>query len=155
MKSPNGASAREVAFCARVPSQHRSVVERLFYFNQRQGVHLEGIRATIEAEGTPYIVERDGSVWLEISKEDSQCLFAVTPDAQSGVPIGVVLYRRPAIDTLRISHIATNPQRQPGASSATPDIGGLLFTEVRRIARHLRGVTRIELPYRQGLFIRI
>jgi hypothetical protein len=130
-------------FSATVPASCKAAVESLFFFNPRQEALLGRIRATIEQTGTPTIIEADGRVWLDVPQHPMQCLFVCDP---AGAPLGVALYTRPAVDQLWIVHLATSldaGQNEPLETS--PAV--MLVEQIRMIARAIRGVARIRLPY--------
>ena len=151
MSSPPSST---LVFAASVPASARTRVERLFFFNPRQRDFHTGIHETIEVLGIPTLVEADGRVWIEVRSGTTQCLFACDPAAQDR-PVGVVLYARPDPETLWVSHVAVDPEYGVLNPGDRTSVGIILFNQVVEIARRIRGVTRIKLPYRGDAYLTI
>lgn len=143
-----------LVFTASVPATARRRVERLFFFNPHQHALHARIHEAIEALGIPAIAEADGRVWIEVRSGTTQCLFACDP-ARGDDPVGVVLYARPDPTTLWISHVAVDPDYGLHNDDDQPSIGIALFNQVVEIAKRIRGVTRIKLPYRGEAYMPI
>jgi hypothetical protein len=140
-----------LTFSATVDAADRAAVENLFFFHPRQGELIEHIQTTVETAGLPEIVVRDGRLWIDVPASPVQCLFACNPE---GAPLGIVLYDRPAPDLLRISHLAVHPDHVHGQESSL-DLGLQIVGKVRELARSIKGVTRIQIPYRDRSFLRL
>ena len=142
---------KQIVFSATVSIDMREAVEALFFFNPRQPLLRSAISATVQRTGVPRIVELEGRVWIDVPSHSMQCLFACDSASK---PVGVVLYDRPSPDVLSISHLAVDP-----AYASRGDQGGglglLLIERVREIARRIKGVTRIQVPYRSHCFLRV
>ena len=138
---------QEIEFFGSVPVTMRHVVECLFFFNPRQELLVGRIRATVEETGAPYVIEADNRVWIGVPSGAMQCLFAC---ASGGEPVGVALYCRPDPDRLRICHLALSPEWMPSDSSHSPGLAMIMVDKIREIARSIKGVSRIQLPYRRS-----
>ncbi len=141
-----------IEFVGSVPVAMRHLVECLFFFNPRQELLVGRIRATVEETGAPYVIEVDGRVWIGVPSGAMQCLFAC---ARGGEPVGVVLYCRPTLDCLWICHLALNSEWVPAGSNDGCGLAMIMVDKIREIARSIKGVTRIQLPYRQSSFLNV
>jgi hypothetical protein len=144
-----------IIFSAILPLQMRPEVEALFFFNPRQPLLHEGIHAAVAHAGMPTLVEKDGSVWVEVPPGKTQCLFACDQGIKPLRVVGVALYSRPAADTLAINHMAIDPDYVHGGVNAQLDVAMHLVGRVMAIAGSIKGVTRIQLPYRDGRYLRV
>lgn len=133
----------------------RPEVEALFFFNPRQPLLRKGIHATIADEGMPAIAENDAKVWIDVPPGKTQCLFACDKGIKPFRAIGVVLYGRPVIDTLRITHLAIDPDYAYGGGYATLNVATRLVDRVMAIAGSIKGITRVQLPYRERCYLRV
>ena len=143
---------QEIEFFGSVPSSMRHAVECLFFFNPQQRQLEPRIRATVEETGSPGIIEADNRVWIGVPSGAMQCLFAC---ASGGEPVGVALYCRPDPDRLRICHLALSPEWMPSDSSHSPGLAMIMVDKIREIARSIKGVSRIQLPYRRSSFLNV
>lgn len=76
--------------------------------------------------------------------------------AQAGMPaIAASDDRRPAADTIWISHLAVDPAYAYGGEHAALGIAMRLVDRVMTIARSVKGVARVQLPYRDGACMRV
>jgi hypothetical protein len=146
---------KDIEYAATVPLDMRPAAEALFFFNPRQGESYDGILATVERTGAPTIMERDGRVWIGVPAGNTQCLFAFDRSLAPPRPVGVVLYGRPAPEVIWISHLAVDPFYTYGNKNRDAGLGYLLVEKVREIARSIKGVTKIQLPYRRNCFLRV
>ncbi len=130
----------------------RPVLEKLFFFNERQSVWLEGIRSTIEEAGCPAIMEHAGRIWIGVPAGTMQCLFACGPD---GIPLGVALYSRSSAATLWISHLSVDPRLSTANDEVGGGVGQQLIGKVIEIAHSIKGVSQVQLPYRTRGILRL
>ena len=146
-ESPN---SKSFAFNSSVSPEMREVVEALFFFNPRQQRVREGILLSVERYGRPEILEQGGRLWIGVSSGATQCLFACDQTRSPARPAGVVLYVRPVPETLSITHLAIDPDYTTGGRRGGEGLGLLLIEQLRHIARRIKGIHRVELPYRKG-----
>jgi hypothetical protein len=142
----------QIVFSATVPAGMRGAVETLFFFNPRQPLLHRAISSTIERTGIPKIMERDGRVWIDVPSHAMQCLFACD---SALTPVGVVLYQRPSAEVLSVSHLAVDPAYAFGGDCGGAGLGLLLIERVKEIARRIKGVVRVQIPYRNQCFLRV
>lgn len=134
----------DFSFVVRLPLDKREALERLFYWNPQQQVFLSPIQSAVDQFGSPSIRVQDGEIDLSLPKlVQAQCLFAVTPSA--GIPMAAILFHRDHGKDLKIVHMASlpNPSGQQYAAAA-------LLKKVITVARSIRGVEVIHLPYGRG-----
>ena len=142
---------KHIVFSGTVPNDMREAVEALFFFNPGQPLLRSAISATVQRTGVPRIVELDGRVWIDVPSHSMQCLFACDGTSK---PVGVVLYDRPSPDVLSVSHLAVDPAYASRGGQGG-GLGLLLIERVREIARRIKGITRIQVPYRSQCFLRV
>ena len=142
----------EIEFVGSVPASMRPVVECLFFFNPKQGSLVHRIRTTVGETGAPFVIEVDQRVWIGVPSGATQCLFAC---ARGGEPVGVVLYCRPTLDCLWMCHLALNPEWVPISSNDGRGLAMIMVDKIQEVARSIKGVTRIQLPYRQSSFLNL
>jgi len=138
--------AATVHLTSRIDPQHRAALENLLFFNSSQHRVLDGIKYSIERYGAPELVEREGSLRVEIpALPEVQSLFAVR--ALDGKPVGVAVFAREAPDRFVVLHVGVLPN--PETASHRPECRLLLrlLHEVRHAARRVRGVQKVELLY--------
>lgn len=138
--------ASTVHLTSRLSPQYRADLENLLFFNSRQHRVLDGIKYSIARYGAPELVEREGSLRVEVpTLPEVQSLFAVR--TQDGKPVGVAVFAREAPDRFVVLHVGVLPDSE--ASSAEPECRLLLrlLHEVRHAARRVRGVEKVELLY--------
>lgn len=144
-----------IVFSATLPLRMRQEVEALFFFNPRQSFLSNGIHAAVAAAGLPAIAGNQDSVWIEIPPGRTQCLFASDSLIEPVPVIGVALYSRPALDTIWISHLAIDPAYAHGGENGKLEIAARLVDRVVTIAASSKGITRVQLPYRDARYIRV
>lgn len=146
---PAGAGDSLVAFdfTSSVDAGRWKDVEALFFFHPRQTVLMDSIRASVEAHGAPEILRRGERIHIGIEKNGAQCLFACHGARRPGIPVGVVLYLRTSAETINILHLAVDAAYAHTGCFADARLAVQLVGEVRRLARRISGVRRVQLPY--------
>lgn len=147
--------SERIAFAATLPLEMRPKVEVLFFFNPRQPLLQEGIHSAIVQAGMPTIAEYDDRVWINVPSGKTQCLFACDKRIEPFRPVGVILYSRPLVDTIWVTHVAIDPDYAYGGENAPLGVATRLIDRVMAIARSIRGVTRVQLPYAEGCYLRV
>jgi hypothetical protein len=139
----------EIKFLSSVPAEMRHHVEDLFFFNLRQRQFNRQIQETVAKTGVPHLREIGGKITISLQSEDAQCLFACD---ESESPVGCALYSRPGSDVIWVSYIATDPEI---ALLDLPRAGlaAILIDKILEIARSIRGITRVQLPFRKESFL--
>ena len=145
-------SLTNFTFISAVSSGMRDAVEALFFFNPRQRRVREGILMSVKLYGRPEILEQGGKLWIGVSSGATQCLFACD-QSRAARPAGVILYLRPVPEALTVAHLAVDPDYAAGGSIGGEGLGLLLIGQLHQIARRIKGVRYIELPYRKRCFL--
>lgn len=110
---------------------------------------MDCIAAAIERFGIPEIVEEGARLRLRVEgRDDVQCLFAV--EADSGRPVGMVVYIRPGLEQITVLHVSIASEYATGGIKAGEQLLLRLLRELRRSARKVKGVRRVELFYLTG-----
>jgi hypothetical protein len=143
-----------IVFSSTVSSKWRTIVEALFFFNSRQSSLHAAISSTIARTGIPRLIERDRRLWIDVPERSLQCLFACDRLSKSRV-VGVVLFERPVFDTLVVLHLAVDPACTSRSSDNETGLGWTMVCKVAQIARSIKGITRVQLPYREDCFLRV
>ena len=130
---------------SRLPVNQRAALEQLVFFNVNQHRVRVGIQQSIEAYGTPEIVEQDGWLRIRVGDLDGQTLFAVSA---AGRPLGVAIFARLARERFVVIHLGVEPRLQ-ASIDANPTVLLRLMHEIRAAARRTRGVDRIEVLYKE------
>jgi hypothetical protein len=84
-----------------------------------------------------------------------QCLFVSARSQETCHPVGVALYERPTFEVLALSHLAVNPDYASQGNNRSAGLGVLLVRKIVEIARSIKGVTRVQMPYREDCFLRV
>ena len=135
---------------SKLPPSQRTALEQLVFFNANQHRVRVGIEHSIKTYGAPEIYEHDGALRVRVgSVAGVQTLFAVN---DTGRPVGVAVFVRLEQDRFVVLHVVAEPRGEGG--SANPVLLRLM-NEIRRAARIIRGVHRIELPYKPAHAVRL
>jgi hypothetical protein len=155
------ASAREnkearlrIQFTSVLGNQFRDDLEELLFFNPQQGRALTGINHSISEYGVPSICEMDGK--LRISVEgltESQTLYALDVSLLRPILAGVMVYARTDPENIVLLHIAVKEDYSRTGKYADRMLVLNLMTQLRRIAKMIKGVRSITLKYSSGLVI--
>lgn len=139
----------ELVFGSKVSVAMRENVERLFFFNPRQPLVHAPINAMVAETGIPELREEGEELWINVPSNRMQCLFACLQGGEPKLPVGVVLYYRSSEETIRVAHLAVDA----AWVDSQADVGLRLIEKVRGVAHLIKGVTRVELPYRPERFL--
>jgi hypothetical protein len=138
--------AAKVYLTSRISPEHRAALENLLFFNARQHRVLDGIKYAIERYGAPELVEREGSLRVEVpTLPEVQSLFAVR--SQDGKPVAVAVFAREAPDRFVVLHVGVLPNADAADQESECRLLLRLMHEVRHAARRVRGVQKVELLY--------
>lgn len=147
----NGQSdQKQFEFAPSVSTQMREAAETLFFFNPHQGRLIRPIREAVERYGAPRIIESDGRVRISVPAWDMQCLFACDREIVPSRLAGVVLFLRTEPERMAITHLALDQDYAEGGEHESARVGFQLIEQVRAIARRIKGITHLDLPYRKA-----
>lgn len=145
----------KLEFVPTVPESLRPEVEQLFFFNSRQSLLIDKIRAAVHQHGIPQILVEEGKLRISVPENDMQCLFALDRSTEARQLAAVVMYLRATPECLSITHLAVHEDYAHGNGADHTGVGVRVIDAVRRIARRIKGVSRIELPYKPGCYLRV
>jgi hypothetical protein len=135
-----------VHLTSRISPEHRAALEDLLFFNSRQHRVLDGIKYSIERYGAPEIIEREGSLRIEVpTLAEVQSLFAVRDE--DGKPVAVAVFAREAPDRFVVLHVGVLADHDSANQETECRLLLRLLHEVRHAARRVRGVEKVELLY--------
>lgn len=142
-----GAKVLDVNWRTWLPETAKPSLQKVFYFNPRQGCYYEEIVASVEQFGDPEICHATEEFTLVLPKlPEAHCLFAC--DELSGVLCGVVIYVRHVREEMEILHLATSQEWQADGNVAVTS--ALLVGKIVEIARAIKGIERVLMPYGRG-----
>jgi hypothetical protein len=126
----------------------REQLEDILYFNARQSAVLPGLEAALARYGAPRIFAEKDTLRVALDRSDAaSALFALDASVNPPRLAAVAVFLRPDPATLTIAHLAVGEADGPGPSDEENSCGFLLVRAVADMARRLRGVQRVELPY--------
>jgi hypothetical protein len=144
-----------LVFSSRVPSQSRSALEDLLFFNPQQDRVREGIINSLEQFGHPRLEEAANGLSVRVGDQEAQTLFAYDRDRRTSDPVGVVVFVRTAPADIAIMHVAVDPDYSLQGRHGGVGLGVTLVEKVKEIAARIVGVERIVFFYRQEVVIRL
>ncbi len=142
-------------FSSRVPSQCRSALEDLLFFNPEQHRVRDGIINSLEHFGHPRLEESPNGLSVRVGNHEAQTLFAYDRDRRSDDPVGVVVFMRTAPADIAIMHVAVHPDYMLQGRHGGVGLGVTLVEKVKEIAARIVGVQRIVFFYRQEVVIHL
>ncbi|KAB2908686.1 MAG: hypothetical protein LC102_02920 [Ignavibacteriales bacterium] len=138
-------SYHAVVFKSKLPLNLRDELERIFFFNQRQGVHSEKIQEAIDTKGFISIVEKREHLLLQSDKLPLECLFALDADSPDASLLGVICYNLED-KKCKILHIAVDPECAASGEYESELLTFRLVEKVRKLAVDKK-MESVELPY--------
>jgi hypothetical protein len=144
-----------IVFSSRVPSECRSELEDLLFFNPRQHLVREGIIHSLAHFGHPRVEETSNGLSVRVGDHEAQTLFAFDRENKTKAPVGVVVFVRTSQEEIAIVHVAVDDDYALQGSDAGVGLGVTLVEKVKEIARRIVGVKQIVFFYRQEVVIRL
>jgi hypothetical protein len=138
-----------VRFTTHLTPDYREALEQLFFFNPAQSVYLPAIQRAVDEFGVPEIQEANGRLILKLRSTESGALFMLRDWPTHAPLLGTMLYARAPLDTLSVIHLAV-AERPERSGKERRGFGGLLVAQAIDMAKRIRGVTYLNLPYRRG-----
>ncbi len=143
-----------IRFTSVLGIEYREDLEELLFYNPLQKNALTGISHSISEFGVPSIVEDNAR--LRISVEglpESQSLFALDTSGEKPVLAGAMVYMRTDLETLVLLHIAVKEDYSRMGIYGDEMLVLRFMTQLRDIARRIKGIRAISLKYSSGLVI--
>jgi hypothetical protein len=144
-----------LVYSSRVPSQCRSALEDLLFFNPEQHRVREGIINSLQQFGHPRLEDTANGLSVRVGSHEAQTLFAYDRDRRGNDPVGVVVFVRTVPSDIAIMHVAVHPDYVLQGRHGGVGLGVTLVEKVKEIAARIVGVQRIVFFYRQEVVIRI
>jgi hypothetical protein len=144
-----------LVFSSRVPSQCRSALEDLLFFNPQQHRVREGILESLEQFGQPRLEETADGLSVRVGNHEAQTLFAYDRDRRGIDPVGLVVFLRTAPSDIAIMHVAVDPDYSLQGRHGGMGVGLTLVEKVKEIAARIVGIKRIVFFYRQEVVIKL
>ncbi len=138
-------SYHTIAFKSRLPVKLRDELERIFFFNLRQGAHIEKIQQALEADGLVSIVEVKDSITLSFEKTEAECLYALDSEKEDAALLGVICFKCDT-DRCRIIHVAVDPDCAASGEYESELLTFRLIEKIRKMAIEKK-VVWLEFPY--------
>jgi len=142
-----------LVFSSRVPTECRSELEDLLFFNPRQHLVREGIIHSLARFGHPRVEETSSGLSVRVGDHEAQTLFAFDREKETKAPVGVVVFLRTSPEEIAIMHVAVDDDYALQSGEAGVGLGVTLVEKVKEISRRIVGVKRIVFFYRQQVVI--
>lgn len=132
-------------------SRFHDALEALLFFNPQQGNWRRRIVASVEKYGNPMLVERHGGLRIEMpGAPDSQTLYALAESSRFAELAGLLSFNRNNDSEFEILHLAVRFEYTIAGGMDENSVAFLLVRELRHIARQVKGIQAIRLPYQRG-----
>lgn len=126
-------------------------LEQLLFFNPQQGNWRRRIVSSVERLGNPRLVERQGGLRVEMpGAPDSQTLYALAESSRIAELAGLLTFNRNNDSEFEILHLAVRFEYSIAGGMDENSVAFRLVGELRHIARQVKGIQAIRLPYQRG-----
>ena len=143
-----------IRFSSILEQDYRNDLEELIFFNPQQRKALTGINHAISEYGVPSVVETSGRLRITVEgAPESQTLFALDCSADKPVLAGVMVYMRTNPENLVLLHIAVKEDYSRSGIYGDEMLVLRFMTQLRDIAKRIKGIRSITLKYSSGLVI--
>ncbi len=141
-------------FSSMLGPEYREDLEELMFFNPQQRKALTGINHAISEYGVPSVVETNGRLRITVEGlPESQTLFALDYSSEKPVLAGVMVYMRTDPENLVLLHIAVKEDYSRSGIYGDEMLVLRFMTQLRDIAKRIKGIRAITLKYSSGLVI--
>ena len=141
-----------IGFSSVLASDYQEDLEKLLFFNPQQSQTLPYIRRLIPTVRRPSIYTQDGRLRIRIEDlprtPDPSLPWRIRISRRSG---RVMVFCRVNLDTVVLVHIAVLEEYSRFGARADAGLVAKMISELRAVARKLKGVRSIELKYAKGL----
>lgn len=150
-RSEPSATKSEIRFSSFLSREYREALEAMLFFNPQQGKALSGISRAIREYGVPDIVEDGDRLRIQLAHlRDPQTIFALDQGVSPPVLAGVMVFARIDFETLALLHIAVGQDYSRNGSLSEVQLVPRFMSQLRWIAKHLKGVSTVTLKYTLG-----
>ena len=144
----------QIRFSSILGHEYREELEELMFFNPQQRRALSGINHSISEYGVPSIVADGDRLRIKVDGlQESQTLYALDNYWEKPVLAGVMVYVRSDLENIILLHIAVKEDYSRMGKYADEMLVLRLMTQLRRIAKGIKGIRAITLKYSSGLVI--
>lgn len=149
--SPLQKAVPRIHFAPLLKPRHRSELNRLFFLNASQKGMQAAILAAVDRYGLPRLKRRRDFLRITLDGcTDAQNLFAIEQYSLRSRLVGCVVYLRESLGMLAIVHLAVHPEFTMAAIPGRLPLAAELISQVKQIAKSIKGVQRVALPYAAG-----
>lgn len=139
---------RTMTISSQLGINHLDELQQLLYFNQQQSSMLDGIVRSIDQYGRPTVYSEDELLRIEVGELSGvQALYALDRSNPASRLVGVMVYARPSLERLVLLHIGVSEDYSAFGENADAKLVVKLVLRLRKIARSIKGVTSVEIPY--------
>jgi len=143
-----------IGFSSVLGAEYREELEELLFFNPQQRRALSGIDRSISEYGVPTIVVDHNHLRIAVDGlPETQTLYALDYTWEKPVLAGVMVFVRSDLENIILLHIAVREDYSRVGKYADEMLVLRLTTQLRRIAKRIKGVRAITLKYSSGLVI--
>ena len=144
----------QIRFSSILGHEYREELEELMFFNPQQRRAISGINHSISEYGVPSIIADGDRLRIKVDGlAETQTLYALDHSSDRPVLAGVMVYVRSDAENIVLLHIAVKEDYSRMGKHAEEMLVLRLMTQLRRIARMIKGVRAITLKYSSGLVI--
>ena len=141
----------QIKFSSILGYEYLEELEDLLFFNPQQRRALSGINHSISEYGVPNIITDRGCLRIKVdSLPESQTLYALDFSLEKPVLAGVMVYVRSDVENIVLLHIAVKEDYSRTGKHANKILVFRLMTQLRLIAKRIKGVRAITLKYSSG-----
>jgi hypothetical protein len=143
-----------IRFSSILGHEYRDDLEELMFFNPQQRKALMGINHAISEYGVPSVVVTNGRLRISVEgAPESQTLFALDHSTEKAILAGVMVYMRIDPENMVLLHIAVKEDYSRMGKYADEMLVLRFMTQLRDIAKRIKGIRSITLKYDPGLVI--
>jgi len=144
----------QIRFSSVLEHEYREELEDLMFFNPQQRKALTGINHAISEYGVPSVVEANGRLRMSVEGlPECQTLFALDHSAEKPILAGVMVYMRTDPENIVLLHIAVKEDYSRTGIYGDEMLVLRFMTQLRDIAKRIKGIRSITLKYSSGLVI--
>lgn len=144
----------KITFTSVLGLEYGEDLEDLMFFNPQQKEASSRIDHVINEYGVPSIVVDNDRLRIQVEGlAECQTLYALDCSAEKPVLAGVMVYVRSDWENIVLLHIAVKEDYSRMGKFADQMLVLKMTTQLRRIARRIKGIRSITLKYSSGLVI--
>jgi hypothetical protein len=133
---------------SKLGTEHLDELEELLFFNPQQRDVTSGIVRAIDLYGSPKIYSQGPLLRIRVGDLPGvQALYAIEQTIEAGRLVGVIIYARRDTSTMVLLHVSVAEDYSASGIHANARLTMKLVLRLRAVARSLKGVTVVEVPY--------